>query len=119
MTTRESLTGRVFGMQHTSTKPPAAAARRPLATSSLPSAPGLAQVRVEVDEPGQEPGARAARRRARARSTSEVRRRVAADARDDAALDDHVDLRIERAGRVDGAHAAEDEGFGHGRQARL
>ena len=50
----------------TSTKPPAAAARRPLATSSLPSLPGLAQVRVQVDE------ARAAARRP-ARSTTRTR----------------------------------------------
>jgi hypothetical protein len=32
---RVSFTGRVFGIAQMSTKPPAAAARRPLATSSL------------------------------------------------------------------------------------
>ena len=118
VTTRESLTGRVLGMQHTSTNPPAAAARRPLATSSLPSAPGSRRCAWRSMRPGksQAPGRSTTRTRSLA---EEVGGRVATDARDDAALDDHVDLRVERAGRVDGAHAAEDDGFGHGRQARL
>ena len=52
VTTRESFTGDVLGMQHTSTKPPAAAARRPLATSSLPSAPGSRRCAWMSTRPG-------------------------------------------------------------------
>ena len=50
MTARLSLTGKVLAMQRTAVKPPAAAARVPVAIVSLYSKPGLAQVHVDVDE---------------------------------------------------------------------
>ena len=79
--------------------------------SSLYSWPGLAEVRVQIDERRQEPGARAlddADPLACARQPSAAAPR--ADARDDAALDDDVDLVVEPARRIDGAHVLKHEG---------
>jgi hypothetical protein len=73
-------------------------------------------VRVDVDQARQEH--RALRLDdARAGKRGEIRSGVAPDARDDPALDDDVDLGVERALRIDGAHAAEDEDVAH-RRAR-
>ena len=112
--TRESFTGRVLGMQQTSTKPPAAAAREAARDVLLVLLAGLAQVRVQVDEAGQEPCAGAlddphALARGRGRRAASRPTRVIAPA-----LDDDVDLGVERARRVDGAYAAEDEGVHRG-----
>ena len=113
VTTRESFTGRVFGMQQTSE---AAGRRRPQAACEVffPLEAGLAQVGVQIDEAREQPGPRPVEDPDSGGVRSEVLGGVAPDARDAAALDDHVDLGVERSGGVDGANVAEDDCIGHG-----
>ena len=112
MTTRESLTGRVLGMQHTSTNPPAAAARSPARQVFFALEAWLAKVGVDVDESREQPSARALDE-ADAVARTDIKRSVPAGARDAAALDDHVHHSVERSRGIDGAHTAKDKGFDH------
>ena len=81
--------------------------------SSLYSWPGSRRCACRSTKPGRSQAPRPLDD-ADALAREQIGRGAAADARDDAALDDDVDLGVERARRIDGAHAAEDEGLGHG-----
>jgi hypothetical protein len=72
-------------------------------------------VRVQVDEPGEQPLA-ARVDDAHPLAPDELLGRVAPGARDRAALDDHVDHGVERAGGIDRANVAQDENVAHGTQ---
>ena len=56
-----SIAGEVFGMRQTRVKPPCAAAAEPVATVSASSKPGLAEVRVQIDEAGRDDDCRRVR----------------------------------------------------------
>ena len=94
----------MFGIAHTAVKPPAAAARVPGRDRLLVLAPGLAQVRVQVDEAGADDEALGVDRPGAARGAG-----PAPTSLDDAVLEQHVELRVDPLRRVDDAPALEQE----------
>ncbi len=98
-----SLTGFVLGIAHTAVKPPAAAARVPVAIVSLSSRPGSRRCVCRSMKPGHT-----------TRPLASIRSRVAraqalAEPLDDAVLQQHVELRVELLRRVDDAPARDQQ----------
>ena len=106
VTARLSLGGDVFGIAQTAVKPPAAAARGAGADVFLVLVAGLAQVAVEIDEPGHDPLAADVDHLDVAPRAG---RRALSDPGDRAVLDEHVGLRINTARRIDDSAASEQE----------
>ena len=99
-----SLTGLVLGIAHTAVKPPAAAARVPVAIVSLSSRPGSRRCVCRSMKPGHTTRPLASTTLGAARLQP-----AAPTSRDDAVLDQHVERRVEPLRGVDDAAALEQQ----------
>ena len=98
-----SFTGSVFGMAQTAVKPPAAAARVPVAIVSLSSRPGSRRCVWRSMKPGH------TTRPLASIDLRALRRQLLAQLLDDAVHEQHVERRVETLRRVDDAPALDQQ----------